>query len=110
MKEVKAVGVHRVTSEAAKAYAARERVLGGGISVLGSAAENASKLDKETLERCGDLAGALLPYSPGYAGKLMLVTARLFWHLASAKEKEVGVVPLEELEKKIEELKKRVNV
>ncbi|MGC8849108.1 MAG: hypothetical protein ACP5K1_02700 [Candidatus Bathyarchaeia archaeon] len=102
------MGVHRVTSEAARAYAARERILGGGITVLGLAAENVSKLDKETLERCGDLAGALLPYSPGYVGKMMLITARLFWRLASAKEKEGKVIPLEELEKAVEELKKEL--
>lgn len=102
------MGVHRVTSEAARAYAARERVLGGGITVLGLAAEKASKLDKETLERCGDLAGSLLPYSPGYVGKLMLITARLFWRLASVEEKKTAVVPLEELEKEIEELKKKI--
>ena len=34
-EEVKKMGVHRITSEAAKAYAARERVLGSGISILG---------------------------------------------------------------------------
>ena len=99
------MGVHRVTSEAAKAYAARERILGSGISLLGSAAERASKLDKKTLERCGDLAGALLSYSPGYTGKLMLVTARLFWRLSSTEEKESKVVPLDDLEREIEELK-----
>ncbi|WP_457554734.1 hypothetical protein [Candidatus Pyrohabitans sp.] len=102
------MGVHRVTSEAAKAYAARERVLGAGINVLGIAAEKASKLDKGTLEKCGDIAAKLLPYSPGYAGKLMLVSARLFWALAGAQEKEAKVVGLEELESEIEELKKAV--
>ncbi len=102
------MGVHRVTSEAAKAYAARERVLGAGITVLGLAAEKASKLDKATLEKCGDIAAKLLPYSPGYAGKLMLVSARLFWALAGAEEKEAKVVSLEDLEKEIEELKKAV--
>lgn len=103
------MGVHRITSEAARAYAARERILGGGITVLGLAAENASKLDKRTLERCGDLAGSLLPYSPGYVGKLMFITARLFWRLALVEEKETKVVPLEELEREIEELKKEIN-
>jgi hypothetical protein len=99
------MGVHRVTSQAAKAYAARERTLGSGISLLGSAAENASKLDKQILERCGDLAGALLSYSPGYSGKLMLITARLFWNLAAVKEKESKVISLEELEEEIEAIK-----
>ncbi|MHC1635528.1 MAG: hypothetical protein ACXQTS_02745 [Candidatus Methanospirareceae archaeon] len=102
------MGVHRVTSEAARAYAARERVLGSGISILGYAAEKATKLDKETLEKCGDIAAELLPYSPGYAGKLMLVTARLFWALAGVKEKEMKVIPLEELEKKLEDIKKTI--
>jgi hypothetical protein len=103
------LGVHRVTSEAARAYAARERVLGGGITILGLAAENASRLDRETLEKCGDLAGSLLPYSPGYVGKMMLIAARLFWRLASVGEKEAKVLPLEELEDMVEELKGRVN-
>ncbi|NOZ58415.1 MAG: hypothetical protein GXO66_02380 [Euryarchaeota archaeon] len=102
------MGVHRVTSEAARAYAARERVLGAGITLLGLAAEKAKELDKATLEKCGDVAAQLLPYSPGYAGKLMLVSARLFWALAGAEEKEAKVVSLEELEKAIEELKKSV--
>lgn len=102
------MGVHRVTSEAAKAYAARERVLGAGITVLGLAAEKAAKVDKATLEKCGDIAAQLLPYSPGYAGKLMLVTARLFWALAGVEEKKTTVVSLEELEAKIEEIKKAV--
>ena len=64
-EEVKKMGVHRITSEAAKAYAARERVLGSGISILGYAAERVSELEKETLEKCGDAAGNLLPYAPG---------------------------------------------
>ncbi|MCD6387301.1 MAG: hypothetical protein J7L30_03170 [Methanophagales archaeon] len=107
-EEVKEMGVHRITSEAAKAYAARERVLGSGISILGYAAERVSELEKETLEKCGDAAGNLLPYAPGYAGKLMLITARLFWALAGVPEKEMKVVPLEELEKELEDLRKEV--
>ncbi|NOZ77136.1 MAG: hypothetical protein GXO65_05585 [Euryarchaeota archaeon] len=99
------MGVHRVTSEAAKAYASREKVLGSGISVLGDASEKASSLDKGTLEKCGDIAAELLPYAPGYAGKLMQVTARLFWALAGVGEKEAKVLSLEELEKEIEDLK-----
>jgi hypothetical protein len=99
------MGVHRVTTDAAKAYAARERVLGSGISILGSAAEKAANLDKGTLEKCGDAAAELLPYSPGYAGKLMLVSARLFWALAGVGEKETKVIPLEEIEKELQEIK-----
>jgi hypothetical protein len=100
------MGVHRVTTAAAKAYAARERILGSGISILGTASEKASSLDKKTLEKCGDLAGKLLPHSPGYAGKLMLVSARLFWALAGVKEREMDILSIEELEKEIDELKK----
>ncbi len=99
------MGVHRVTSEAAKAYAERERTIGNGISTLGLVAENVSKLDKKTLEKCGDLAAELLPYSPGYVGKTMLITARLLWALASKPEKETKIVPLEKIEKKIDDIK-----
>jgi hypothetical protein len=99
------MGVHRVTSDAAKAYAKRERVLGSGISILGSAAEKAAELDKGTLEKCGSAAAELLPYAPGYAGKLMLVTARLFWTMAGVEEKETKVIPIEDLEKELQEIK-----
>ncbi|MCS4541477.1 MAG: hypothetical protein HY929_04030 [Euryarchaeota archaeon] len=99
------MGVYRVTSPAAQAYAAREKVLGSGITILGSASEKIASLDKITLEKCGDIAAELLPHAPGYAGKLLHVSARLFWALARVKEKETKVIPLEELEKKIEELK-----
>jgi len=100
------MGVHRVTSEAAKAYAARERALGNGIVTLGLAAECISTVDKRTLEKCGDLAAELLPYSPGYVGKTMLIIARLFWALASTQEKETKVIPIEQLETKIEDVRK----
>jgi len=104
------MGVHRVTSEAARAYAARERTLGNGIATLGSAAENVSKLDKKMIEKCGDLAAEMLPYSPGYVGKTMLIMARLLWALSSSPEKETRVVPIEQLEKKIEEIRKALPV
>jgi hypothetical protein len=100
------MGVHRITSDAAKAYAAREKILGSGISTLGVAAENAATLDKGTAERCGDVAAELISHSPGYAGKLMLVTARLFWAIAGVDEKDTGVISLEDLEREIESLKK----
>lgn len=103
------MGVHRVTSEAARAYAARERVIGNGIATLGSAAESIKKLDEKTVEKCGDLAAELLPYSPGYVGKTMLIIARLFWTLASTGEKETKVVPIDQLEKKIEEIRKALS-
>jgi hypothetical protein len=100
------LGVHRITSEAAKYYATRERVLGSGITVLGVASEKAGELDKAKLEELGDLAAALLPHSPGYAGKLMAVVARLFWALAGLGEKEFKFVELDELESWVEKLKK----
>lgn len=100
------MGVHRVTSEAARAYAARERAIGNGVATLGSVAENVSRFDKKTLEKCGDLAAEMLPYTPGYVGKTMLIIARLLWALASSKEKETKVIPIEQLEKKIEEIRK----
>ncbi len=96
------MGVHRVTSEAARAYVRRERILGTAISVLGKASTNLDGLDKETLERLGDLACDLLPHSPGYAGKLMLVIARLFWSAAEVQEKEGKAAPLEEIESQLQ--------
>jgi hypothetical protein len=102
------MGVHRVTSEAAKAYAARERILGSGISVLGVGAEKAAALNQKLAEECGDVAAELIPHAPGYAGKLMLVAARLFWALAGVEEKETKILSLEELEGKIEALKKEL--
>lgn len=101
------MGVHRITSEAAKYYAQRERVLGSGISLLGMASEKVGELDKETLEKLGDISAYLLPHSPGYAGKLTAVIARLFWALAGVKEKEFEFKELEEIEKMIEELKEK---
>jgi hypothetical protein len=102
------VGVHRITSEAAKYYAAREKVLGSGISLLGFASEKLSILSKEDLETLGDLAASLLPHSPGYAGKLIAVVARLFWAFADVNEKEFKFVEIEELEKQIENMKKKI--
>ncbi|MGQ9543048.1 MAG: hypothetical protein ACUVTM_03000 [Candidatus Bathyarchaeia archaeon] len=102
------MGVHRVTSEAAKAYAARERALGNGIAILGAVAENIKKMDKKTLEKCGDLAAEMLPYSPGYVGKTILIIARLFWAMASAPEKETKVIPLEQLEAEIDEIRQAI--
>ena len=100
------MGVHRITSEAAKYYATRERVVGSGISLLGEASMNLDKLSKEQLEKLGDLAAKLLPHSPGYAGKMMPIVARLFWKLAGVGEKEFGFAELEDLDKEIEEIKK----
>ncbi len=69
------MGVHRITSEAAKYYAQREKVVGAGVSLLGEASMNLDKLTKEQLEKLGDLAAKLLPHSPGYAGKMMPIVA-----------------------------------
>jgi len=102
------MGVHRITSEAAKYYAKREKVLGAGIALLGSASEKIDNLTKEQLEKLGDIAAGLLPHSPGYAGKLMPIIARLFWKLAGVGEKEFKLVELDELEKMIEELRKEI--
>lgn len=102
------MGVHRITSEAAKYYAKREKVLGAGIVLLGSASEKLDKLTKEQLEKLGDIAAELLPHAPGYAGKLMPIIARLFWKLAGVSEKEYKLIELDELEKMIEELKKEI--
>ena len=104
------MGVHRITSEAARYYAARERILGSGILVLGTASEKVRELDKKTLEKCGDLASILLPHSPGYAGKLMPTIARLFWALAGVDEKEFKFSDLEEVENLVKELKKELGV
>uniref|UniRef100_A0A7C3YEN7 Uncharacterized protein n=1 Tax=Geoglobus ahangari TaxID=113653 RepID=A0A7C3YEN7_9EURY len=100
------MGVHRITSEAAKYYAARERVLGTCISLLGSASEKVNRLDKEVLVKLGDLAAYLLPHSPGYAGKLIPVIARLLWAMAGVREREFEYKDLEEIEKIAEDLKK----
>ncbi len=100
------MGVHRITSEAAKYYARRERIIGSGISILGFASEKLSELDKNMLEKLGDFAASLLPHTPGYAGKMVPIIARLFWALAGVKEKEFKFVPMEDLEKVAENLKK----
>lgn len=103
------MGVHRITSEAAKYYAMREKVVGAGISLLGEASINLDKLNKEQFEKLGDLAAKLLPHSPGYAGKMMPIVARLFWKLSGVGEKDFGFTELEDIEKEIEELKNELN-
>ncbi len=104
------MGVHRITSEAAKYYALREKVVGNGIALLGEASINLDRLTKEQLEKLGDLAAKLLPHAPGYAGKMMPIVARLFWKLAGIEEKEYKFVELEELEREIEELRKELKI
>jgi hypothetical protein len=102
------MGVHRITSEAAKYYAMKEKILGTGISLFGAASEKVGEISKEDLEALGDLAAALLPHTPGNSGKLMVVVARLFWALAGVQEKEFKIVPLEEIEKMLDTLKNKV--
>ncbi len=102
------MGVHRVTSEAARAYVRREKVLGSAISILGRASTELEGMDKETLEKCGDLASDLLVHAPGYAGKLMLVIARLFWSAAGVPEKEGRTPPLEEIEAQLKWLEEKL--
>ena len=102
------MGVHRITSEAARYYAKREKILGSGISLLGLASEKLDKLNEEKLEKLGDLASMLLPHSPGYAGKLIPIIARLFWKLAGIGEKEFKYVELDDIEKYINELKDEI--
>ncbi len=104
------MGVHRITSEAAKYYALREKVVGSGISLLGLASENLDRLSKNQLEKLGDLAAKLLPHSPGYAGKMMPIVARLFWKLAGVNEKKFELVELKKLEKEIENLKNELKL
>ena len=100
------MGVHRVTSEAARAYVRRKKALGTGISMLGKASAMIRDMDAKTLEKCGDLASDLLAHAPGYAGKLMLVVARLFWFAAGVEEKEGRAATLEDIESELESLEK----
>jgi hypothetical protein len=102
------MGVHRITSEAAKYYAMKEKILGTGISLFGTASEKVSDMSKEDFEALGDLAAALLPHTPGNSGKLMVVVARLFWALAGVSEKEFKILPLEEIEAEVEKLKEKL--
>ncbi|MBU7004845.1 MAG: hypothetical protein HXS50_04710 [Theionarchaea archaeon] len=102
------MGVHRVTSDAARAYVRREKILGSAISVLGRASSQIDGLDRETLEMCGDMASDLLPHAPGYAGKLMMVIARLFWSAAGAGEKEGRNASLEDIEKRLANLEGKI--
>jgi hypothetical protein len=106
--EVFEMGSRVVVSDAAKYYAAREKVLGAGITLLKHASEKIDSLSKEDIEAIGDIAAALLPHAPGYAGKLVTVVARLFWALAGINAKEMKYVELEDLEKQIEEMKKKI--
>ncbi|MDF2956749.1 MAG: hypothetical protein OD814_000371 [Candidatus Alkanophagales archaeon MCA70_species_1] len=100
------MGVHRITSPAARAYAAREKVIGKGITVLGEASEKVTSLSKKHLEELGDVAAELVPHSPGYAGKILQIVARLFWALAGVPEKEAEVVDVEALDEKLDKLHK----
>lgn len=106
------MGVDRnVRSPATEYYMKSNRLVNEAILLLGEASEKADRLDKETLEQLGDFAAEAVAYAPGYAGRLYIVAARLFWALGKAptsRETKRGVVPLEDLEKKLKELKRRV--
>lgn len=106
------MGVNRnVRSEATEYYLRSNRLVNEAISLLGDASEKASKLDGDTLTKLGDFAAETVAYAPGYAGRLYLVAARLFWTLGksgSDREAKRGVVPLGELEKRLDELKRAV--
>lgn len=102
------MGVHRITSESAKFYAMRERIVGSAISLIGEASLRIDELSRTQCEKLGDLASKLLPYAPGYAGKTMPIIARLFWKLANVKEKDFPLVEMDKLEQEIEELRKEL--
>ncbi|MEM0302874.1 MAG: hypothetical protein QXU31_06045 [Archaeoglobaceae archaeon] len=104
------MGVHRITSESARFYAMRERVVGSAISLLGEATLKIDELSREQCEKLGDLASKLLPYAPGYAGKTMPIIARLFWKLANVKEKDFPLIEIDKLDKEIEELRKELGL
>lgn len=99
------MGVEAVSSDGAKAFVLRERILGGAITVLGEASQCVESLDRDTLSRCGDLAHDLLPFAPGYAGKLLVIISRLF---SSAAGLEGGynekVRSLSQMQDEIEQL------
>jgi len=101
------MGVHRITSPAAKAYMTRERILNDGMAVLGVAAEKTG-LDRSALEAAGDLAAQLVPHAPGYGGKALQIMATQFWKQAGVKEKQADMLSFEELEKKVEALRQLV--
>jgi hypothetical protein len=86
------VGIGAVKSDAARAFIEREKILSRGLWILGEASRDLKSLDKETLSVCGDLAYDLLTFSPGYAGKLLLIISRLFSNLAE-QEEEAGFAP-----------------
>ncbi|RLG36396.1 MAG: hypothetical protein DRN91_08065 [Candidatus Alkanophagales archaeon] len=74
--------------------------------MLGEASEKVTSLDKKHLEELGDAAAELVPYSPGYAGKILQIVARLFWALAGVPEKEAEFKDVEALDDKLDKLYK----
>ncbi len=102
------MGVAKITSEAARYYSYREKILAEGISLLLNASERLKEYDEQTIERLGDIAYWLLPYAPGYAGKLLIVIYRTLWKLVNKDEKKLNVISLEELEKIINEMKQKI--
>lgn len=101
------MGVHRITSPAAKAYVARERILGDGISLLAAAAEKGA-LSPQALEAAGDLAAQLVPHAPGYGGKALQIVASQFWRQGKVTGKSAEMLSFDELEKKIDALRRLI--
>jgi hypothetical protein len=83
----------------------RERILGDGMTLLGIVAEK-SGLSPQVLEAAGDLAAQLVPHAPGYGGKALQIVASQFWRQAKVKEKAAEMLSFEELEKKVEALRR----
>lgn len=106
------MGVNRnVRSPATEYYLKSNNLVNEGLLLLGEASEKISKLDKKTLTDLGDFAADVMAYAPGYAGRLYLVTARLFWFLGgdqTLRESKRKVASLDELEKRLKELKQAV--
>jgi hypothetical protein len=85
----------------------RERILGDGMTLLATVAEK-SGLSAQVLEAAGDLAAQLVPHAPGYGGKALQVVASQFWKQAKVKEKAAEMLSFEDLEKKVEALRRMV--
>jgi hypothetical protein len=85
----------------------RERILGEGLSLLGAAADKPTA-SPQALEAAGDLAAQLVPHAPGYTGKALQIVATQFWRQAKVKEKAAEMLSFDDLEKKVNELRRLV--
>jgi hypothetical protein len=74
---------------------------------LGAAAEKPTA-SPQALEAAGDLAAQLVPHAPGYTGKALQIVATQFWRQAKVKEKEAEMLSFDDLEKKVNELRRLV--